>query len=170
MPEDSIELLTRADGKKTINYLRSAFQPQRQTHSVLVLAAIIYSVYLLIACTIASHEIIPPAPPGDARRLFGFQKMTEKTLPNGGVAFFIRPYEFSAFEDSDVRDQKSPLRLYENDKPLGPAHSAHIDIERIGLGRYSHWKELGFLFSTSDNSDPNHNRRAYWAVFPPEER
>jgi hypothetical protein len=50
--------------------------------------------------------------------------------------------------------------------PGGPAHSDHYDIEAIGRGRYSHWKDLGLLLSTSDNTDPNKNGRAYWAVIP----
>ena len=51
--------------------------------------------------------------------------------------------------------------------PLGPGLSPHHEIEKIGLGRYSHWKDMGILLSTSDNSDPNTNGRAYWAVLPP---
>lgn len=74
--------------------------------------------------------------------------------------------DYSAFADEAFKAPKSPLILYENDKPLGPSHSVHYDVERLGLGRYSHWKDLGILFATSDNSDPNNNGRAYFVVLP----
>jgi hypothetical protein len=32
------------------------------------------------------------------------------------------------------------------------------------MGRYSHWCD-GLIFSTSDNSDPNTNKRRYGIVF-----
>ncbi len=133
---------------------------------VVLIGLAVYAVYLPVARMIASNEVFPPWPPGNPVRLLGFQKMPEKTLPNGGVAYFIRADDFSAFEDADPKAQKSPIILYENDKPLGPAHSDHYDIEKIGLGRYSHVKDLGILFSTSDNSDPNKNGRAYFIVVP----
>jgi len=54
----------------------------------------------------------------------------------------------------------SSLKLFENGKPLGPAHSLHDDIRNVGLGRYSHWS--GYIyFSSSDNSDPRSNGRMY---------
>jgi hypothetical protein len=64
--------------------------------------------------------------------------------------------------DRDEARSSSPLRLYENDAPLGPPHAPHFDIRNRG-GAYSHWKgEL--YFSTSDNSDPNQNGRRYEIV------
>jgi hypothetical protein len=62
--------------------------------------------------------------------------------------------------DSDKELHRSSLRLYENGIPLGPPHANHGDIEATGGGCYSHWRET-LYFSTSDNSDPRHNRRAY---------
>ena len=53
----------------------------------------------------------------------------------------------------------------EDDKQLGPPHSLHVDIVRLGHGRYSQW-EGGLLFSSSDGSDPNENGRTYKAVEP----
>jgi hypothetical protein len=146
--------------------VRSAFDPDRQTRSVLMAAAVIYVVFVLIASVVASHEVFPPWPPGNPVRLLGFKKMPEKTLPNGGVAYFTGADHFSAFADDDANAQKSPLVLYEDDKPLGPNHSVHYDVEKIGLGRYTHWNGLGILFATSDNSDPNKNGRAYFVVLP----
>lgn len=53
----------------------------------------------------------------------------------------------------------------EDDKKLGPPHSLHVDIARLGHGRYSQW-EGGLLFSSSDGSDPNENGRIYKAIEP----
>lgn len=68
----------------------------------------------------------------------------------------------------------SPLRLFENGKPLGPAHASHTDIRTLGRGRYSHWQRMtgsgphpkltSLWFSTSDNTDPNDNGRTYEAL------
>lgn len=56
--------------------------------------------------------------------------------------------------------ERSPLRLFENDKALGPSHELHFRIRRDGGGGYSHWQDR-LLFSTSDNSSPNENGRTY---------
>jgi hypothetical protein len=67
-------------------------------------------------------------------------------------------------------DSSSPIMLYEDDKPLGPAHSTpHAEISTLGHGRFSHWKAnySVFVFSSSDNTDPRTNGRTYWAVKPP---
>jgi hypothetical protein len=59
----------------------------------------------------------------------------------------------------------SRLVLCEGDSQLGPARSLHRDIANFGEGRYSHWGN-NIIFSTSDNSDPNRNGRAYRTVQP----
>jgi len=48
----------------------------------------------------------------------------------------------------------------------GRVHSRHDEVEYIGRGRYSHWKDVGILMSTSDNTDPNRNGRRYWIGLP----
>ena len=55
---------------------------------------------------------------------------------------------------------RSPLRLFEDDRALGPSHSLHSQIRNTGRGAYSHWRS-DLMFSTSDNSDPNRNGRVY---------
>lgn len=58
------------------------------------------------------------------------------------------------------RESASRLKLFEDGREVGPAHSGHAEIRNDGGGRYSHWgPEL--YFSTSDNSDPRHNQRVY---------
>jgi len=72
--------------------------------------------------------------------------------------------------DSNV-GQASSLRLFENQKELGPAHSMHQTIRDTGRGAFSHWsgdpksEAQQLYFSASDNSDPRTNGRTYkWAV------
>jgi len=72
------------------------------------------------------------------------------------------------FADYPNHYYRSPIVLYEDDHPLGPAHSAHTDIAFVGEGRFSYWKPQGMVFSSSDNSNPNTNGRRYWAVLPEE--
>lgn len=67
--------------------------------------------------------------------------------------------------DTLDRNHESRLILLEDGKPLGPAHSGHKEIEDAGAGRFSHWRDDWnreyLYFSTSDNSNPQTNRRAY---------
>jgi chitodextrinase len=60
---------------------------------------------------------------------------------------------------------KSALRLFENGKEIGPAHSNHADIRTKGLGRFSHWGATNgsesLRFSASDNTDPSANGKSY---------
>ena len=67
---------------------------------------------------------------------------------------------------SDVAGGRSGLVLYEDGKPLGPAHSAHKDIREQGEGRFSHWGARRLWFSASDNSDPSANGREYKVIYP----
>jgi hypothetical protein len=58
------------------------------------------------------------------------------------------------------RESSSAIQVFENSRPLGPAHASHEDIRWIGKGRFSHWGDQLHL-STSDNSDPRTNGRRY---------
>jgi len=67
-----------------------------------------------------------------------------------------------AVADNLEHPYRSPLQLFEDGVPLGPPHSLHALIRDEGRGRFSHWgPQQVLLFSTSDNSDPNRNGRAY---------
>jgi hypothetical protein len=59
----------------------------------------------------------------------------------------------------------SRVELFEDGRPLGPAHSQHDEIRQFGLGRFSHWHR-SIYFSTSDNSDARKNRRDYDLYVP----
>jgi hypothetical protein len=77
-----------------------------------------------------------------------------------------RDERFGDFADSADNNERSPITIYENESRIGPPHSVHADVAKMGLGRYSHWRNSGaiFIFSSSDNSDPQANGRNYWAV------
>jgi pectate lyase len=85
--------------------------------------------------------------------------------PEGKFAYAINLQQLMTIADNVTYNERSPLLVYENGHLLGPAHSPHEEIRELGEGRYSHW-DTGIIFSASDNSDPNSNRRTYWAVVP----
>jgi hypothetical protein len=68
--------------------------------------------------------------------------------------------------DSSDFPIRSDALLCEDNRLLGPAHSVHVDIGAKGQGRFSHWKDVGIIFSTTDGSDPNSNGRQYWVIRP----
>jgi hypothetical protein len=97
--------------------------------------------------------------------------------PQGAAADFKPPFQrvgsgFGYFAtlpaledraDSGATPARSAFLVCENGYRLGPPHTVHADITAKGKGRFSHWLS-GFIFSASDNSDPNTNGRRYWAV------
>jgi hypothetical protein len=90
----------------------------------------------------------------------------------GTASFAVIAHEWrthgslESLADSADDNERSPVVIYENGRLLGPAHSEHDEIAKLGMGRYSHWRGQGYVFSASDNSDPNTNGRFYWAVVP----
>lgn len=77
---------------------------------------------------------------------------------NGWYA--VLPPAFEGSTDVPEAPERSQLLLLENGRPLGPGHAVHNTIRVEGSGTYSFWRG-GLYFSTSDNSDPNRNGRAY---------
>jgi hypothetical protein len=75
-----------------------------------------------------------------------------------------RPFLFDLSPDNE---SLSTLELYENSKRLRPADSPLGDAP-LGRGRFLFEKKNGvtLTWSSSDNSDPNTNGRAYWVVKP----
>ncbi len=75
------------------------------------------------------------------------------------------PVELHALTDCNEEAYRSRLRLFEDDRLLGPAHAVHENIRTSGRGAYSFWGS-GLYFSTSDGTDPNVNGHAYSVVLP----
>lgn len=78
---------------------------------------------------------------------------------DGGYAYHIS-YRLPVTGDSNTSPKVSTMQLYEDGKPLGPAHSVHQDIRDYGKGRFSHWGTT-LYFSASDNTNPATNGRKY---------
>ena len=53
---------------------------------------------------------------------------------------------------------RSAAIICEDDHRMGPGHVTYGEIAQKGLGRFSHY-EGDVVFSSSDNTDPNTNRR-----------
>jgi hypothetical protein len=84
----------------------------------------------------------------------------------GGFSYLTAlPPAFADSGDSPDNPTRSQFQLYEDEKPIGPAHSVHADIASLGGGRYSHWRldkdAAGLIFSATDNSDPNNSGKRF---------
>ncbi len=98
-----------------------------------------------------------PAPAGDtALRV----RIPAASITHEIGACYIAGMNFGEDGDKETRNRSS-LVLFEDGRPLGPAHALHQDIREKGKGRYSHWTRGILYFSTSDNSDPTRNGRTY---------
>jgi hypothetical protein len=125
-------------------------------------AGALFAAYFPIALWLKYSYVPPQGPPGGVLQLVrSFQK-----FDGSGFAFKAPASKLNSLADTQTSPRRSPLIIYEDGKPLGPAHSLHADVSKHGNGRFSHWNNTGFIFSTSDNSDPNLNGREYWAVLP----
>jgi hypothetical protein len=80
-----------------------------------------------------------------------------------GHAYSAIVPQFTDISDTTDTPQRSRITLCEDGRALGPAHSLHDDIRKLGNGRFSHWVAR-VIFSSSDNSDPNTNGREYVIV------
>ena len=66
--------------------------------------------------------------------------------------------------DAPDEPQRSSLRLFEEGREIGPAHSMHADIRRLGGGRFSHWSDRLYL-SAAAQARPDQCR--YTALVEP---
>jgi hypothetical protein len=126
-------------------------------------AVVAISMYFSAALWLKYSYVEPPKPAGVVFRLSRpfFQ------LQGSGVAVGVEVPSLDDLSDSPEAPRRSPFMLYENALPLGPAHVAHTEIVKYGHGRFSHWNGSGFIFSSSDGTNPKSNGRTYWAVIPP---
>jgi hypothetical protein len=117
------------------------------------------AVIVVFWLTVAALNAYLPQCPQDflALRL----KAPFEKFGDGGAAYLKEAPELTGAGDTSEAPIQSNYLVCENSYPLGPAHSLHVDIMNEGKGRFSHWARGGFIFSASDNSDPNTNGRAY---------
>jgi hypothetical protein len=107
----------------------------------------------------AMNYFWPPCSGGIALR-GPFQRLAS------GFAYVVPAPSLVDRSDTPEAPKRSAAYVCEGDLPLGPAHAPHGEIETLGRGRFSHFSTYGFIFSTSDNSDPNKNGRTYMAIQP----
>ncbi len=111
------------------------------------------------------HGYVLKAPMG---MVTGLPRPFTKSTVKDGYACYAPAPALEHLSDSDDNPVLSPFVIYEDDHPLGPAHSRHPDIVKFGHGKFSHWTKTGFVFSSSDGTDPETNGRNYWIVRPPQ--
>jgi len=104
----------------------------------------------------------------DGKTVFRLLRPYEKFSTSTFGVIAREPAQGSLNELADSVDNitRSPVVIYEDDKPLAIAHCRHDDVGFFGWGCFSHWRGQGYVFSSSDNSDPNTNGRSYWVVIP----
>ncbi len=83
---------------------------------------------------------------------------TPETYTNTGGFAWSFPTEI--YGDNMENTKLSSVFVFENGRPLGPAHSLHVDIQNQGKGLFSHWRNT-IYFSATDNSNPNSNGKTY---------
>jgi hypothetical protein len=81
-----------------------------------------------------------------------------------GFAYVAAVPSLESRSDSSTTPLRSKFLICEEGLALGPPHTVHAEVATKGKGRFSHWSGAGFIFSASDNSNPNINQRHYRAV------
>ena len=132
---------------------------RRVTYAAAAVAAI--AVYLAAAAWLR-HSYVDPVPKG---RIVVHLKPPFERSENAFICRCAGALDDFADDELVKWDTRSPILFYEDGKLLGPAHRTFAEIRDLGAGRYGHWRR-GFVFSSSDNSDPATNDRNYWAVLP----
>lgn len=120
-------------------------------------SALIVSAWVAYFCGAYYLKIsyVSPTPPPGMEAVLLRGPFTPFSPTNSGFAVISADPKFDELADNVEDNNRSPIVMYEDSTPLGPGHSNHASIRDIGMGRYSHWQHHGFIFSTSDNSDPN---------------
>jgi hypothetical protein len=81
-----------------------------------------------------------------------------------GFAYVAEAPSLASHSDTLAAQTESRFLICEDGYLLGPPHSVHAEIDAKGEGRFSHWDTAGgFVFSASNNSDPNTNGKRYRA-------
>ncbi len=98
----------------------------------------------------------PTPPPGPS--ITGTINVAQAVRDSGYAYAVLQNFGISG--DSTQALTASTLRIFENGRELGPAHTLHADIRQLGGGRFSHWGNA-LYFSASDNTNPMTNGRTY---------
>jgi hypothetical protein len=80
-----------------------------------------------------------------------------------GYAYKVSVPSLAEIGDTDTEMSRSPAVVCEDGRLMGPAHTPHAEVVKLGLGRFSNYRGE-VVFSSSDNTDPNMNARQYVVV------
>ncbi|WFU84365.1 hypothetical protein QA645_16965 [Bradyrhizobium sp. CIAT3101] len=108
------------------------------------------AVYFPVALYLQYSFVPKPDPPKVTQLTGPFRKLDP-------TAYQAPMPTLDGFGDFESLPTRSTVTLFENGRPLGPAHSPKAVVN----GGYSHHRGTGIIFSASDNSDPNTNGRTY---------
>ena len=122
--------------------------PNTQRSSVKFVTAIAFA--LVVSVVMIANYLLPETE----------SELSGAFAKDGDRAWIVQIPSYFWFADSMSNPAVSPLRLYEDGKPIGKAHCEHVEIRESGGGCYSHWVRR-LIFSTPDNSDPLTNGRTY---------
>ena len=78
--------------------------------------------------------------------------------PEGGLCWICSLPADCPVGDSAEQPQRSSLRLFEDGREIGPAHSNHDEIRKFGRGRYSHWGNRLYLSAAAVGVRPDQCR------------
>jgi hypothetical protein len=123
------------------------------------------ALYFSLALWLKQSYVEPPRPTGE--RVIRLVRPFFELLGSNNRVFSVKRPELEDLSDTMDQPTRSPFVLYEGTRPLGPPHSDHVEIMKYGHGRFSHWNQSGFVFTSSDGTNPRYNGRTYWAVIPP---
>ena len=109
----------------------------------------------------ADNRVTDPSACPDGERVV----LTKPVPLLEGHAYKAALPSLANLSDSEMKLFYSPASLCEDNEILGPPHTFHAEIAKMGFGRFSHFGD-SVIFSSSDNSDPNSNGRQYTIVVP----
>jgi hypothetical protein len=89
----------------------------------------------------------------------------DRLVPEAGLCWTCAVPAGGAIGDSLDQPQRSSLRLFENGCEVGPAHSTHDEIRKLGGGRYSHWGNQ--LYLSAADSDRRPDQCSYTVLVEP---
>jgi hypothetical protein len=123
------------------------------------------ALYFSLALWLKHSYVEPPKPTGV--RVIRLERPFHELLGSNNRVFSVKMPALENLSDTMDEPKRSPFVLYEGMRPLGPPHTDHAAIMKYGAGRFSHWNVAGFIFSSSDGTNPKYNGRTYWAVIQP---
>jgi len=102
----------------------------------------------------------------DLLEQYTIEELSQSFSHDEGYSWLAPLAHLRDLADNEAMSRRSNLRLFEDGQQLAFAHAPHITIQQAGEGRYSHWYDK-LYFSSSDNSNPNTNGRAYTIRYLP---